>query len=66
MTEREHMERTANCELALAVRGISKYYGRFCAVNNLTFGVRPDECFGLLGFEILWAFKYLVSELYNL
>lgn len=50
MTEREHMERTANCELALAVRGISKYYGRFCAVNNLTFGVRPDECFGLLGF----------------
>lgn len=34
---------------ALAVREVFKYYGRFCAVKNLTFGVRQRDCFGLLG-----------------
>uniref|UniRef100_A0A0N4V0A2 ABC transporter domain-containing protein n=1 Tax=Enterobius vermicularis TaxID=51028 RepID=A0A0N4V0A2_ENTVE len=28
---------------------LHKFYGSFCAVKNLTFGVEDDECFGLLG-----------------
>lgn len=36
-------------EQALAVRGVYKYYGKLSAVRNLTFGVNPTDCFGLLG-----------------
>ncbi|KAL8581035.1 hypothetical protein ACOMHN_012686 [Nucella lapillus] len=38
---------------SLAVKGLCKVYRRglkrFCAVNNLSFGVNKGECFGLLG-----------------
>uniref|UniRef100_A0AC34Q995 ABC transporter domain-containing protein n=1 Tax=Panagrolaimus sp. JU765 TaxID=591449 RepID=A0AC34Q995_9BILA len=47
--ERHRMNRTANQDLALAVRDVSKYFGKFCAVRKLTFGVSPTDCFGLLG-----------------
>ncbi len=33
----------------LKVENISKYYGDFCAVDNLSFTVSPGEIFGLLG-----------------
>lgn len=36
--------------LALSVRDLYKYYSSaMCAVRRLTFGVRRDDCFGLLG-----------------
>lgn len=38
-----------NKDFSLAVREIYKNYGTFCAVRNLTFGVRKTDCFGLLG-----------------
>lgn len=38
-----------NEDLTLIVREIYKNYGKFCAVRNLTFGIRKKECFGLLG-----------------
>nr|XP_026488445.1 ATP-binding cassette sub-family A member 3-like [Vanessa tameamea] len=34
---------------SLVCRDLTKYYGDFCAVDNLTFAVRKGECFGLLG-----------------
>ncbi|XP_018496407.1 ATP-binding cassette sub-family A member 2 [Galendromus occidentalis] len=34
---------------ALIVHGLSKYYGSFLAVDNVTFRVHDGECFGLLG-----------------
>ncbi len=33
----------------LKVENITKYYGDFCAVKNLSFEVKPGEIFGLLG-----------------
>lgn len=33
----------------LEVKNITKYYGDFLAVNNLSFSVKPGEIFGLLG-----------------
>jgi ABC-2 type transport system ATP-binding protein len=33
----------------LKVEGITKYYGNFLAVDNLSFEVKPGEIFGLLG-----------------
>ena len=33
----------------LKVEGVSKYYGNFKAVDNLSFEVKPGEIFGLLG-----------------
>ncbi len=33
----------------LEVKNVTKYYGNFCAVNNLSFTVKPGEIFGLLG-----------------
>jgi len=47
--ERTRMAQTADYELALSVRDVSKYFGNFCALKNLTFGVSPTDCFGLLG-----------------
>uniref|UniRef100_A0A182NIG1 ABC transporter domain-containing protein n=1 Tax=Anopheles dirus TaxID=7168 RepID=A0A182NIG1_9DIPT len=33
----------------LLLRDVTKYYGNFQAVNNLSIGVNHSECFGLLG-----------------
>jgi ABC-2 type transport system ATP-binding protein len=33
----------------LKVENITKYYGNFLAVDNLSFEVKPGEIFGLLG-----------------
>lgn len=49
LNERESIRMTSDENLALAVRDAYKYYGGFCAVRNLTFGVRQTDCFGLLG-----------------
>uniref|UniRef100_A0A0K0EFG7 ABC transporter domain-containing protein n=1 Tax=Strongyloides stercoralis TaxID=6248 RepID=A0A0K0EFG7_STRER len=35
--------------LPLIVNNLTKNYGKFRAVNNLTFGVNEKDCFGLLG-----------------
>ncbi|KAI1722393.1 ABC transporter domain-containing protein [Ditylenchus destructor] len=66
--ERQWMATQSDQSLSLAVRGLYKFYNpRLCAVRNLTFGVRPDDCFGLLGvngagktstFDILTANSY--------
>lgn len=34
---------------AIEVRGLTKYYGKLCAVDNLDFTVHQGEIFGLLG-----------------
>ncbi|KAI6234895.1 ABC transporter domain-containing protein [Aphelenchoides fujianensis] len=47
--ERQAMDSTNDGQLALACRGLYKYYGAKAAVQNLSFGIRPSECFGLLG-----------------
>ncbi|KHN77521.1 ABC transporter ced-7 [Toxocara canis] len=47
--ERRYVDATSDSEFALSVRALNKYYGKLHAVKDLTFGVRPDECFGLLG-----------------
>uniref|UniRef100_A0A915E7R5 ABC transporter domain-containing protein n=1 Tax=Ditylenchus dipsaci TaxID=166011 RepID=A0A915E7R5_9BILA len=47
--ERVIMRTVDDTELQLAVRELYKYYGRFCAVRNLTFGIKHSDCFGLLG-----------------
>ncbi|KAI6192790.1 ABC transporter ced-7 [Aphelenchoides fujianensis] len=47
--ERQSMDSTNDGQLALACRGLYKYYGAKAAVQNLSFGIRPSECFGLLG-----------------
>lgn len=36
-------------EYSLVLRDVTKYYGNFLAVNGLCLGVKPYECFGLLG-----------------
>ncbi|VDK61944.1 unnamed protein product [Onchocerca ochengi] len=47
--ERECISQKRNAELSLAVRNLNKYYGNLHAVRDLTFGIEPGECFGLLG-----------------
>ncbi|VDK81051.1 unnamed protein product [Litomosoides sigmodontis] len=47
--EREYILQKRNLELSLAVRNLNKYYGSLHAVRDLTFGIEPGECFGLLG-----------------
>jgi ATP-binding cassette subfamily A (ABC1) protein 3 len=34
---------------ALVIKNLTKNYGSFCAVDNISYGVRKGECFGLLG-----------------
>lgn len=34
---------------AVEVEGLTKYFGRFCAVDRISFRVRPGEIFGFLG-----------------
>lgn len=65
------MSNESDYKLSLAVRQLYKYYNMsLCAVRNLTFGVRFDDCFGLLGvngagktstFDILTAASYPTS-----
>jgi ABC-2 type transport system ATP-binding protein len=33
----------------LTVKNLVKYYGKICAVNNISFNIAPGICFGLLG-----------------
>ncbi|KAI6232805.1 ABC transporter ced-7 [Aphelenchoides fujianensis] len=47
--ERQAIDSMTDSDLALACRGLVKCYGKKVAVRNLTFGIRPSECFGLLG-----------------
>uniref|UniRef100_A0A9J2PC62 ABC transporter domain-containing protein n=1 Tax=Ascaris lumbricoides TaxID=6252 RepID=A0A9J2PC62_ASCLU len=47
--ERNYVNAASDSEFALSVHGLNKYYGKLHAVKDLTFGVKPDECFGLLG-----------------
>ncbi|KAI1704861.1 ABC transporter domain-containing protein [Ditylenchus destructor] len=66
--ERHWMTNESDYKLSLAVRQLYKYHNmNLCAVRNLTFGVRADDCFGLLGvngagktstFDILTAVSY--------
>lgn len=59
LRERESMRRLGDENFALAVREVYKYYGRFCAVKNLTFGVKQTDCFGLLGVNGAGDYKRL-------
>ncbi|XP_054158739.1 phospholipid-transporting ATPase ABCA3-like [Oppia nitens] len=34
---------------AMIIRKLTKYYGTFCAVDHISYGVHRGECFGLLG-----------------
>ncbi|KAK3590749.1 hypothetical protein CHS0354_030989 [Potamilus streckersoni] len=34
---------------SLIIKNLTKYYGNFRAVNNISVGMQADECFGLLG-----------------
>ncbi|KYB28525.1 ATP-binding cassette sub-family A member 3-like Protein [Tribolium castaneum] len=36
-------------DFAVVLRDVTKYYKKFLAVNHLCLGVKPNECFGLLG-----------------
>lgn len=51
--EKERVLSSSVSELAkrdvLVLRRMSRVYGSFCAVHELSFGVRKGECFGLLG-----------------
>jgi ABC-2 type transport system ATP-binding protein len=38
-----------NGESAIVIRGLTRYFGTFCAVDHLTFDVKRGEIFGLLG-----------------
>lgn len=48
-TEKQRVDNMSDVELTLVVRHVNKYYGKLHAVKDLTFGVEPNECFGLLG-----------------
>jgi ATP-binding cassette subfamily A (ABC1) protein 3 len=51
--ENSHIRNTEEEELkneyALILRDVTKYYNNFLAVDGLCLGVKPYECFGLLG-----------------
>ncbi|TKR64538.1 hypothetical protein L596_025051 [Steinernema carpocapsae] len=47
--EIDRMSRISDEELSLSVRSLNKFYGKLHAVKDLTFGVKKDQCFGLLG-----------------
>ncbi|KAK3590752.1 hypothetical protein CHS0354_030992 [Potamilus streckersoni] len=59
---------------SLVIKNLTKYYGNFRAVNNISVGITTDECFGLLGqngagktttFKILTGYEKLtVGEAY--
>ncbi|XP_067138203.1 LOW QUALITY PROTEIN: phospholipid-transporting ATPase ABCA3-like [Centruroides vittatus] len=43
------LQKSQLTEEAMIVRNLTKNFKSFCAVNNLTFSVHKEECFGLLG-----------------
>uniref|UniRef100_A0A7E4WCV7 ABC transporter domain-containing protein n=1 Tax=Panagrellus redivivus TaxID=6233 RepID=A0A7E4WCV7_PANRE len=47
--EEFRVHETPSEDLALSVRDISKSFGNFHALRGVTFGVNPNDCFGLLG-----------------
>uniref|UniRef100_A0A0K0F7E0 ATP-binding cassette sub-family A member 2 (inferred by orthology to a human protein) n=1 Tax=Strongyloides venezuelensis TaxID=75913 RepID=A0A0K0F7E0_STRVS len=47
--EIEWISRTEGAGLPLCVKNLAKNYGKFRAVNDLSFGVNEKDCFGLLG-----------------
>ena len=52
LSEAKRLEKTdleLLSENALLIRNLRKNYGTFCAVDNISYGVRKGECFGLLG-----------------
>lgn len=50
MREQIIMNNVDKTKMSLEVKNLYKYFGNFCAVKNLTFGIRQTDCFGLLGF----------------
>lgn len=65
--ERESVRANDDSRFALAVRDIYKYYGNFPAVKGLTFGVKQNDCFGLLGVNgagKTTTFSILTNEMY--
>lgn len=42
----------------LVIKDLSKFYGKFMAVNQLCVGVDKGECFGLLGGEEILSINY--------
>ena len=38
-----------NTSVAIQINGLTKYYGRFCALNQVSFDVREGDFFGFLG-----------------
>ncbi|CAJ0597023.1 unnamed protein product [Cylicocyclus nassatus] len=46
--EREYVENYTS-EFTLTVQNLTKYYGSKCALKGVTFGVRNEDCFGLVG-----------------
>ncbi|GMR41587.1 hypothetical protein PMAYCL1PPCAC_11782, partial [Pristionchus mayeri] len=47
--ERNEMATVGRDQLPLAINNLTKRYGRFRAIDSISFGVRSRECFGLLG-----------------
>uniref|UniRef100_A0A182SFE6 Uncharacterized protein n=1 Tax=Anopheles maculatus TaxID=74869 RepID=A0A182SFE6_9DIPT len=45
----QNLNRTDIDRHNLLLRDVTKYYGNFQAVNNLSIGINHSECFGLLG-----------------
>lgn len=44
-----NMEVSVYNDYSLVLKNVSKYYKDFLAVNQLCIGIKPGECFGLLG-----------------
>jgi len=53
LLEEKRLEKTSLVDLSqsdtLIIKNLTKNYGSFCAVDNISYGVRRGECFGLLG-----------------
>ncbi|KHJ97892.1 hypothetical protein OESDEN_02131, partial [Oesophagostomum dentatum] len=54
-------------KFALAVQDLTKYYGSICAIKKTTYGVKAEDCFGLVGasgagktstFDIITGLRY--------
>lgn len=50
--EKERIDSMSIQELqseTMAMQNVSKFYGQFCAVNQISIAIKRGECFGLLG-----------------
>ncbi|XP_031625623.1 ATP-binding cassette sub-family A member 3-like [Contarinia nasturtii] len=50
--EKERIDKLDERELAsetMVMQNVSKFYGQFCAVNQISVAIKRGECFGLLG-----------------